>query len=1008
MNKHNFIKKLSVTMLSLVSAITLSVTAITGYFANASYDYSSVSKTKNEEYLEGLFTYNTGDATVTANYDMPSYYKQNEKYKNGVLIDFKKEKTPVTTTKTYTIEELKQFIKFSPVVSEDNFGVKAEIEEFEIEIFEEKTNGANTYVANSVTYKFSKSNLAFNIGTVLNVKALSSDGANVSEQTFGSYVCLSTPAWENIKDATSTTPAIPNLLWKKPFVRKYIAGKRSFACVGQTFGGATNENPIVLGYEQTSTSVIATAPSYDDGVNALYTGDVAGMGIVRKLNEPATLPNVSGLTESDFTNDSLYFGLIDNVVFNGFSTNAQLKIKFTPIVGTGKILINELAGENLSTSLRINDIYKGYVGIDYNLPSPSYYENGIKQTENLPTYEYEILKSNGEVLQAKTTYTNNSKYAFSEVGDYKIIYYCVDEGNYYSTTLNLSVYANDVFANDKVLLNLNNNLNNLSNFERCKGNVISVGAIATSNIYLGNDVSTVSLIVSIDGVKVDEFAVDENSTYKLPKSGNYEFKFVAKDALSSTEQTVNVYISDCYYDLTLPEFTDWTYGDNDTKPLIDKNVVIFSDGNYGRNFFNVTEANVNLVLKVKKPNETDYQNFTTDELENGYNFTSFGLYDFVYKLTYVSKLGSTVSVPTSGEFIEFSVNVTDSTLPTLILTGNSYLNGAHVESVEDKCIIYSAEKGNKITFGNFVAYDEVGNKFNLTNDIKLNLTYLKPDNTFIKSDESNLLNGSEYTLENVGLYVFNITVNDGFNEEYLIIKINVVDKIYSIVTDAELGSKYDTDKIIKSNLFKVLDINGNEVQGVTKKYIITRNNIKLGEYDSLNFEVPSSGDYTITLCVFVNNEIVAEKSYNFTATDKTAPELSINGKIKKSGVVGEAIPIANIIAVDNQDEAGDLINKLVILDANGNEMNYFNGTFVAIDAGVYKVVYSSTDVSGNTVEYSYEITITEQVVDNTVTLFGAPIWSVIIGGVGILVLIGSIVFMVIFNKKKRVEINEEI
>ena len=80
-------------------------------------------------------------------------------------------------------------------------------------------------------------------------------------------------------------------------------------------------------------------------------------------------------------------------------------------------------------------------------------------------------------------------------------------------------------------------------------------------------------------------------------------------------------------------------------------------------------------------------------------------------------------------------------------------------------------------------------------------------------------------------------------------------------------------------------------------------------------------------------------------------ETNHSGKIKKSGVVGEVIPIATVIAVDNQDEAGDLTNSLVILDANGNEMNYFNGTFVAIDAGVYTVVYSSTDVSGNKVEY---------------------------------------------------------
>ena len=65
---------------------------------------------------------------------------------NGALVEFKTVGATVTLNKTFKVNELKNIIEFIPILNEENFGSNFEIKEFEVTVYEEKTDGGNTVV----------------------------------------------------------------------------------------------------------------------------------------------------------------------------------------------------------------------------------------------------------------------------------------------------------------------------------------------------------------------------------------------------------------------------------------------------------------------------------------------------------------------------------------------------------------------------------------------------------------------------------------------------------------------------------------------------------------------------------------------------------------------------------------------------------------------------------------------------------------------------------------------
>ena len=1009
MKKTNFSKKLSVALLSAVTALSLTVTGLLGYTANASYDYSSPEKVKNEAYLESLFNAKSDDAKIIANYNAPSYYGlKNKVNENGVLVNFLKKGATVTLNKTYKVNELYEIIEFTPIVEQGLFGQSQTINEFEVTVYEEKQNNGVNYVANSVTYRFSKSMLDYQTATALTVAGYSSDGVNENAQTLGSYVCLDSSTWQYWVDPSEKNPqGVPNLLWKIPYMRRYVAGKRPFAVVGQTFGGKRGADPIRIGYEESGSGadkkVLALAKSYDKKVNELYDANEQ-YGLVRQLNVASTLPTGFTGTEDDFKAESTYIGLLDDVLFNGFSQNADLKIKLTNVEGEGKILINEIAGENLSSSIRINNDIKFYQGQQFNIPAPSYYENGLSSTKtaNFKYAVYDNTKTGSDkTIVQLTNYTQSSVLTINSVGDFELYFETEVDGNYYSNSYTITVVNANNFDVDKVNLQTTVDFNKIPNFNKTKGNVINLGASSISNVYLQPTNVPITLIVKLNGALIETVNnLPANYDYVLQDSGVYTFEYTTTDAYYTCAKSYEISVSSCYYELSVPTETDWAFGEQSTKPFINKNVVIFSDYDFGRNFFDNQQADVNLTLSVKTPNSNNYVPLTT-ELENGYDFTEFGKYEFRYSLEYKSLTNETVKIPADAEYIEFSVNVVDAIAPVISLISGSEISGAVEVDRNNVIVTYNAEKGSEINFGKFIAIDEVGYEFNLSSKIVMNLNLEKADGSTVKLDATNSLNEGKYLLNELGVYYFNIEVSDGYNVSYLVLKVNTFKKLYTISNNTKFKTEYGTNVNITDDLFKVYDKYGVEVTNTTKKYAIYYNGEFVSEYDTLNYNPNKSGNYEIKLRCYDQSDLVAEKSYSFTVIDKTAPVITVYGDVKFKGFIGERLPIALMLSSDNQDATGDIYNEIKIYDANGNEMNYFNSTFTAIEEGIYNVVYKSTDLNGNVAEYSYQIEIIKEVEDTTIKVFGVELVWVIFAGVGIIALVLALTIFLVNNKKSK-------
>lgn len=1001
MKNSKFYKKLGVAVLSIVGAVTLGVSSLTISSAKASYDYSTTAK--SSEYVESLFSYAEGSGvTVTADNYMPSYYQVDGKaYDNGVLINFAKE-GKVTVNKTFKENELKQIVKFQPVVSQENFNKTTEISEFNVTVYEEKTVGTEVKRVKSVTYKYYPTNLAFDTAQGLAVSASYLDGETLKTQTFAGNTCLN---WENIKDATDTTPAVPNQLRNVAFMRKAGDRVRTFATVGQSFGGYAKKSPLVIGYEKLSGGeIVATAPSYDSGVNSLYTGEVSGMGVIRQLNKAYGLP--SGISEEDY--NSYYVGLVENVVFDGFTANADLKIEFEVVSGSGSILINEIAGENLSESLRIKNSYKAYGGVEYKIPTPKFYKNGVLSADDVDVY-YEVKdlskQESEQTLVSKTLLNKNAKVTFNLGGEYVIDYTLENGGEKYQKRQVVELVNGSEFDVDKVSVKITNNFDKLSVYEKTRGSQIEVGATAYSNIYLNGDSSSVKLDVYYGDqvAPINTFeSLTKNKLYTLINAGVYKFVYTASDDLSSVvvEKTINV--SNCYYQLIYADNVDWAMGDSENVPVINRDVVKFGDVDYGRNFFDNAQANAQVELKVKTPTSADFEEISDAEKLSGYEFKEFGLHQFRYKLTYTAKLGGTVVVPNDSDYIEFKVNVVDVSAPSLSLVSGSALSNVVEISKDEKSINYKAQKGETATFGKFVAFDIVGAKQDLSSQIKTMLTFKAVDGTVTTSDITGaLLNGGEFKFDNLGEYIFNVSVTDGFNVTGYAINVEVVDKIYSIVYNESYNDEYGSNVNISSAGFTVLDKFGNVDNEVTKKYVIKRNGEVIIEQNSLNFVPEKPGKYQIIMQALSGNVVVCQQEVAFSVIDKTAPVIMVSGEIKKKGVIGEQMSLATITAVDNSDDSKDVINSINIYDANGNEMNYYQGKFVADKAGEYTVVYSSIDSQGNVNKYSYVITITEEE-QKEATVFGAPLWTVIYAGIALIAVISALVVMLVSLKKKTV------
>lgn len=438
---------------------------------------------------------------------------------------------------------------------------------------------------------------------------------------------------------------------------------------------------------------------------------------------------------------------------------------------------------------------------------------------------------------------------------------------------------------------------------------------------------------------------------------------------------------------------------------MNRDIVKFYDDAFGANFwggmskYDGTPANEVCTMTVKAPGEP-VRNFTADELLNGYKFGKlFGVYEFTYDLTYVN----------DSVHKEFRINLIDDQAPEIYLVDSEYVYGtAGLVSGDGKNFVYNVTAGSQIKFGELRAEDKVGVKTDYTEDIKLVKILNNPENN--SSEETDLT--TEYQADRGAfkvtltaaddgvIYKFSVQEDGGDGTDALSFTFNVQASFITIGCDKVFKATYGTDDTLKFDGFNVYNEKSESVSA-TKSISVLR----AGDDEATviaggtgNYKFVLSGEYVITFKAEYNGA-KAEKSYTVNVTDKTAPEITVKGSVVKKGVKGESVSVPEYSGSDLESSANTSIK---VVNAAGEEINVFEGKFLAPEAGVYTVTITAVDDAGNVNVYSYNVEVAEAATKSF------PIFRVLgftIGG--LLIATAAVFFVLTFaGKKSKVENDE--
>jgi len=91
--------------------------------------------------------------------------------------------------------------------------------------------------------------------------------------------------------------------------------------------------------------------------------------------------------------------------------------------------------------------------------------------------------------------------------------------------------------------------------------------------------------------------------------------------------------------------------------------------------------------------------------------------------------------------------------------------------------------------------------------------------------------------------------------------------------------------------------------------------------------------------------------------DLEAPEIKVSGKVAKTGKVGKQIALPTAVGIDALDGKCDVTVYLQAVTGIMHKMEKGKWAFVPNKAGVYRVIYTSSDSSNNMATVEYEITV---------------------------------------------------
>lgn len=205
-----------------------------------------------------------------------------------------------------------------------------------------------------------------------------------------------------------------------------------------------------------------------------------------------------------------------------------------------------------------------------------------------------------------------------------------------------------------------------------------------------------------------------------------------------------------------------------------------------------------------------------------------------------------------------------------------------------------------------------------------------------------------FCLETINGQRFNNATADNIRPEVILENV--------IVPVVKLG---ETVTISKALCIDVLDpfVNGNVSVSFGKNYVQSVDGAELKNQDlsrDWQFVANAYGDYIVTYVATDGAGRKQQYNYIVTVLDSGLPVITVNGSVKSSVALGEAVELPSATVTDDVD--GDIVCKVFVFGPDSS-VRFPAETFTPNKKGVYRICYTAVDKAGNvsTVEFTLEV-----------------------------------------------------
>lgn len=742
------------------------------------------------------------------------------------------------------------------------------------------------------------------------------------------------------------------------------------ANIGMTFSGnvATSASYFNEKMEQvTQEENLPVCLYYHKAENALYTNFGRQYGANPTMvnfgteQEPFWRWRIRQLGKAyDGNSDPAWEGFEDDYV--------TLSITMKKLVANdANMTVLSIDGKELFTPLQDQKVSDGIEGLAYKIPAPLTYDNALK--------EFVDFKQGGKVsvsigefdILDHESYDEGLEFIPNQAGNYIVTYH------YGQDSLETTLKIHDEETAPELILNVPNIAGTYF-----PGYKIKVGGNAKTELY-NNPQDTADLTLNIkQGTEVvvsydKEDLLNNSVEYTFgTELGDYIFIYEATDYLGRT-RTVE-YTAEC-----IRNTIELNSGIASKCLVIDTDDIVISEEDiqtydYAAGYITSNNSLVdeyNLSIFVSEDSES-YQPY-----DDNFVF-DIGTYDIKYLISY--------RIEEEDHVIEITRQIiVAKDILSLELIGE--IGGAkqYVPNNAISDIIYlKAQKDSelKVPMAGAIIDEEMITVPDMT------VTMINPNNEMSDVTSQFVDNVLQFNVSINGTYYLQYKASwdeDFISTLTLIIEVKPLwldiktplSELPEIVT---IGSEIDFGE------YKVIDYHGNVIDDIDFTIAIDYmgNEIIL---EGTVFSPELEGDYVIRIFAENDQETTPITTLEFRAEGGQKPIIELLSNIVNTAYVGDSVkvPLAKAYTSVELDIA---VSIKVLL--NEEEVMLFNNEFKTTTEGTYKIIYTAVDKYGLTSNYIHEITVKSK------SYIGIIIGS-IAGG---LVLVGLVVFGIIFYKKK--------